>query len=59
MLFLKVLILLIIPSYSDEFAPSQRKVLESDFFRVDSLYSGLDFHKSELKGKCAVTEILL
>lgn len=31
-LFLKVLILLIIPPYSDEHAPSQGKVLERDFF---------------------------
>lgn len=59
MLFLKVLIPLIVPSCSDEFAPSQRKVLESDFFLWDSLYSGLDFHKSELKGKFAENEILL
>lgn len=58
-LLLKVLILLIIPSLSDEFAPSRRKALESDFFFWGSLYSGLDFHKSGLKGKFSVAEILL
>lgn len=58
-LFLKVLILLIIPPYSDECAPSQGKVLERDFFLWNGFYSSLDFDKSVLKGNCGVAEILL